>query len=111
MNTQFATYRIWLTGEVISTFRSRPNLSNELMDCTFVYNDSEVFYNVGIRFRGSPFLRSGTNRDPRNRHAYRIDFNPDQKFGGREEINLDNTEGSNRGPLQERASYWFYSKM
>ncbi|MHC4726245.1 MAG: lamin tail domain-containing protein [Planctomycetota bacterium] len=111
VNTQFATYRIWLTDDVINTFRSRPNLSNELMDCTFVYNNSEVFYNVGIRFRGSPFLRSGSNRDPRERYAYRIDFNPDQKFGTREEINLDNTEGSNRGPLQERASYWFYSQM
>jgi hypothetical protein len=111
VNTQFATYRIWLSDEVINTFRSRPNLSNELMDCTFVYNDSEVFYNVGIRYRGSPFLRSGSNRDPRNRYAYRIDFNPDRKFGGREEINLDNTEGSNRGPLQERASYWFHEQM
>ena len=29
-------------------------------------------------------------------------------FRGREEINLDNTEGSSRGPLQERASYWFF---
>jgi len=111
VNTQFATYRIWLSDEVINTFRSRPNLSNELMDCTFVYNDSEVFYNVGIRFRGSPFLRSGSGRDPRDRYAYRIDFNPDQRFREREEINLDNTEGSNRGPLQERASYWFYSQM
>ena len=111
VNTQFATYRIWLSDEVINTFRSRPNLSNELMDCTFVYNNSEVFYNVGIRFRGSPFLRSGSNRDPRDRHGFRIDFNPGQKFGERQEINLDNTEGSNRGPLQERASYWFYSQM
>jgi hypothetical protein len=111
VNTQFATYRIWLSDGVINTFRSRPNLSNELMDCTFVYNDSEVFYNARIRYRGSPFLRSGSNRDPRNRYAYRIDFNPDRKFKGREEINLDNTEGSNRGPLQERASYWFHEQM
>ncbi len=28
-----------------------------------------------------------------------------------EEINLDNTEGGSRGPLQERASYWFYRQM
>jgi len=111
LNTQFATYRIWLSDDVINTFRSRPNLSNELMDCTFVYNDTEVFYNCGIRFRGSPFIRSGFGRDPRDRYAYRIDFNLDQKFRGREEINLDNTEGSDRGPLQERASYWFYSQM
>jgi len=111
LNTRFATYRVWLSNDVVSTFRSRPNLSNELMDCTFVYNNTEVFYNVGIRFRGSPFIRSGSNRDPRSRYAYRIDFNPDRKFRGREEINLDNTEDSSRGPLQERASYWFFKQM
>jgi len=111
LNTRFATYRIWLSDDVISTFQSRPNLSNELMDCTFVYDDTEVFYNCRLRFRGSPFIRSGYGRDPRSRYAYRIDFNPDQKFRGREEINLDNTEGGNRGPLQERASYWFHAQM
>ncbi len=119
LNTKFATYRIWMSDGVINTFTSndgdpstyRPNLSNELLDCTFVYNDTDVFYNAGIRYRGSPFIRSGSNRDPRDRYAYRIDFNPDRKFGGREEINLDNTEGGNRGPLQERASYWFYNRM
>ncbi len=111
LTTRFATYRIWLSDGVLSTFRSRPNLSNELMDCTFVYNNTEVFYNAGIRYRGSPFIRSGSGRDPRDRYAYRLDFNPDQKFRGRQEINLDNTEGSDRGPLQERASYWFYRQM
>jgi len=111
INTQFATYRVWLSNEVLDTFRSRPNLSNERLDCTFVYNNSEVFYNATIRFRGSPFIRSGCCRDPRSRYAYRIEFNPDQRFRDREEINLDNTEGGNRGPLQERASYWFYKQM
>jgi len=111
LTTEFATYRVWMSDAVINTFRSRPNLSNELMDCTFVYNNTEVFYSTRLRFRGSPFLRSGANRDPRGRYGYRIDFNPDQKFRSREEINLDNTEGGNRGPLQERASYWFYRKM
>ena len=111
VNTRFATYRIWLSNGVISAFTSRPNLSNELLDCTFVYNNSEVFYNCGIRYRGSPFIRSGSGRDPRQRYAYRIRFGPDQRFRGQEEINLDNTEGGNRGPLQERASYWLYTQM
>jgi len=111
VNTRFATYRIWLSNGVISTFTSRPNLSNELMDCTFVYNNTEVFYNCGIRFRGSPFIRSGSGRDPRDRYAYRLNFNADQRFRGQEEINLDNTEVGNRGPLQERASYWLYRQM
>jgi len=111
VTSAFANYRIWLSDDVVDTFRGRANLSNELMDCTFVHNNTEVFYNARIRFRGSPFLRSGFGRDPRSRYAYRIDFNPDQRFGPREEINLDNTEGGNRGPLQERASYWFYRHM
>jgi hypothetical protein len=111
LDTQFATYRVWLSNDVISTFTSRPNLSNELLDCTFVYNDRDVFYNTRLRYRGSPFIRSGCCRDPRDRYAYRIDFNPDQTFRGREEINLDSTEDGNRGPLQERASYWFYAQM
>jgi hypothetical protein len=111
LSTRFATYRIWLSDDVINAFRSRPNLSNELLDCTFVYNNTEVFYNVGLRYRGSPFIRSGSGRDPRDRYAYRIDFNPDRKFHGVVEINLDNTEGGDRGPLQERASYWFYRQM
>jgi hypothetical protein len=111
LTTRFATYRIWLSDDVLNTFRSRPNLSNELMDCTFVYNNTEVFYNVRIRYRGSPFIRSGSGRDPRDRYAYRLEFSPDRKFRGREEVNLDNTEDSSRGPLQERASYWFYRQM
>ena len=111
MTSPFARYRIWLSDDVIDTFRSRTNLSNELMDCTFVYNETDVFYNARIRFRGSPFLRGGSGRDPRGRYGYRIKFNPEKRLGQRSEINLDNTEGGNRGPLQERASYWFYRQM
>jgi len=112
LNTRLATYRIWMSNDVISAFRSRSNLSNELMDCTFVYNETEVFYNCGLRMRGSPFIRPGAGRDPsRDRVGLRIEFPPEQRFHGREEINLDTTEGSNRGPLQERVSYWFYAQM
>lgn len=113
VNTKFATYRVWMSNDVIDTFGSRPNLSNELMDCTFVYNNTEVFYNCGIRHRGSPFLRNGSGRSPYpyERHGFRINFNPDRKFKDREEINLDGMEGGSRGPLQERASYWFYKQM
>jgi CotH protein/lamin tail-like protein len=110
-STALATYRVWFSNDVINAFTSRPNLANELLDCTFVFNDTDVFYNARIRYRGSPFLRSGFGKNPIGRNAFRIDFNPEQKFRRREEINLDNTEGGSRGPLQERASYWFYRKM
>lgn len=107
----FATYRVWMSDGVINAFTNRPNLSNELMDCTFVYNNKDIFYNASFRRRGSPFLRSGYGGDPRGRIAMRLDFNPDQNFRGREELNLDNTEDASRGPLQERASYWFYKQL
>ena len=111
VSSKMAIYRIWMSNDVINAFRSRPNLSNELLDCTFVYNNSEFYYNCGIRMRGSPFIRPNFSSDPRQRAAYRIEFGPDQKFHGREEVNLDNTEGSSRGPLQERVAYWFYAQM
>jgi len=111
VSSPFANYRVWVSNDVIQIFRGRANLSNELLDCTFVYDDTDVFYNARIRFRGSPFIRGGTGWSPIDRHPYRIDFNPDRKFRSREEINLDRTEGSDRGPLQERASYWFYEQM
>ena len=111
--SNFATYRVWMSNAVVNTFKSRPNLSNETLDCTFVYNNTEVFYNAAIRYRGSPFTRSGSNRAPvpGDNLPLRLDFNPDQRFRLRTEMNLDGTEGSLRGPLQERAAYWFYRKM
>ena len=108
---RLANYRVWMSNDVLNAFRSRPNLSNELLDCTFVYNDTEVFYNCGIRLRGSPFLRGGSGWTPQVGRGLRIEFPPDHQFRDREEINLDWTEGSSRGPLQERASYWFYAQL
>lgn len=110
-SSRLANYRIWMSSDVMDAFRSRANLSNELLDCTFVYNDTEVFYNCGIRLRGSPFLRGGSGWTPQTGRGLRIEFNSDESFRGRQEINLDWTEGSSRGPLQERASYWFYAQL
>jgi hypothetical protein len=107
VTSEFATYRIWMSNDVINTFTSRPNLSNELLDCTFVYDDTDVFYNCGIRFRGSPFLRSGANRNPTGRFAYRIRFNPDQRYRSMEEINLDNSAGRCRNaPATTSTAVW-----
>jgi hypothetical protein len=110
VSTRMATYRVWMSDDVVNTFRSRPNLSNELMDCTFVYNDT--------RSSTTAAFVAGQSVPPQRRQPRpaRPLWLPDQvprgpQFRGRTEINLDNTEGSNRGPLQERASYWFYEKM
>jgi hypothetical protein len=110
---KFAIYRVWISSAVLNAFANRPNLSNEVMDCTFIYNDSEIFYNSGIRDRGSTFLRAGYGRLPYPgvAQSIRLEFNPDQKFRVREELDLDSTEQDYRGPLQERACYWFFRHM
>ena len=66
-------------------------MSNEMWDITFVLNSTDVFYNAKLRYRGSPFIRSGTPTDPvGGRYAYRIDFGEHQPLYGESEINLDN---------------------
>ncbi len=104
-STRVNTYRVWMSNDVVNAIHARPNLSNELMDCTFVYNDTDVFYNCGIRFHGSPFLRSGSGQYPYDNHSYRLEFNPDQRYRGRSGFNLV-SPNDEQGPLRERASYW-----
>jgi hypothetical protein len=110
---KFPIYRVWMSSAVVSAFQHRTNLSNEALDCTFIYNDKEIFYNAGIRNRGSPFLRGGSGRVPYPAQALsiRLEFKTDQTLRGRKEVNLDSTEQASRGPLQERACYWFYRQI
>jgi len=61
--------------------------SNDLVEGSFVFNDSEVYYNVGVRYRGSPWGRPGRN-------SYRVKFPEDRPFlRGRKAMNLDNSGG------------------
>lgn len=84
-STRLPIYRILLSREADLKLRSCNRLSNELEDCTFVLNDSEVFYNCGIRARGSGWTRGN---HPTNQ--YRLRFPADQPLRGVwRELNLD----------------------
>lgn len=48
--------------------------SDDLVDGSFVYNDEDVYYNVGVRYRGSPWGRPG---EPKN---FRVRFGGDRRF-------------------------------
>ncbi|MEX0643385.1 MAG: lamin tail domain-containing protein, partial [Pirellulales bacterium] len=75
-------------------------MSNQNIGATIIYNNSEVFYDVGIRLKGSSFSRG----DPGWGGSYTIEFNPDHLFRGvYEEIALDSTgrgSGSSSGQQQ-----------
>jgi len=84
-STKFPVYRILLTHEADQELRSRNRLSNELADCTFELNNSEIFYNCGLRTRGS-----GWTRGNHPSSHYRVRLPADQPLRGVwREINLD----------------------
>lgn len=79
-----------------SELQSRPLHSNDLLPGTFVFEGEEVYYNVGVRYRGSPWGRPGRNN-------YRVRFQEDKPFRRTwKKVNLDNSGG---GPNEGAAYY------
>jgi hypothetical protein len=108
--SQFGRYRILLPEATARQLSSRPKMSNHLLPCAFVFNDSEVYYNSRIRLRGSPFTRSQIS-PVSSKRALRIRFPAEKPFLGRSEINLDTMETSRNPSLQsERIAYWIARK-
>jgi hypothetical protein len=106
-------YHVWMAPEVVSQLASAPKMSNELVDVTFVLNNTDIFYNAGLRYRGSPFIRAQAPTDPiGGRYAYRIDFGEHQPLYGRTEINLDNLEPGRDPTIQrEKAAFVLYEEL
>ncbi|MDY6877179.1 MAG: CotH kinase family protein [Chloroflexota bacterium] len=73
-------YRLIMTQENWAELTTRDLFSNVLLDATFTY-EGEVFYNVGVRYRGEGSRSSW----PR---PYRIKFRDEHEFEDRERINL-----------------------
>jgi len=77
-------YRLITTAANWTELTTRDLFSNVLLDATFVH-EGEVFYNVGIRYRGE------STRDVWPR-PYRIKFRDEHEFEDRERINLVSDE-------------------
>ena len=74
VETPAHVYRLVLDQENEAELRSRLLHSNDLVRGTFVFEDTQVHYNVGTRYHGSPW-----NRPPAPR-MYRVRFNSDHRF-------------------------------
>ena len=74
---KFPTYRLILTAADDRKLRQRPSLSNEPLNCTFIFNERDVYYNVKCRYIGSPFGRGGGGY-----RGYKVAFNADEKLHG-----------------------------
>ena len=78
-------------------------MSNDRLGATVIYNDEDIFYDVGVRLRASGYGRRGQLA------GFNIRFHPDQKFRGvHESIALDRgvvlSNGNSTGPVQGRAT-------
>jgi hypothetical protein len=88
-------------------------MSNEMFDITFVLNNTDIFYNAKLRYRGSPFIRATAPTDPiGGRYAYRIDFGEHQLMKGKAETNLDNLEPGRDPTIQrEKIAFVFHEQI
>jgi len=109
--SNFPVYRVLIPSTTAQELASRPRMSNHLLPCSFIYDDTEMYYNCWMRFRGSPFIRGSAN-PVYSKRAMRLRFSPDNPFHGRREINLDTMESGRNPPLQsERIAYWICRKI
>ena len=90
------TYRLIHDDANWSRLGSRQLHSNELLDATFIFNEEKIYYNVGTRWRGSPWNRPGNPR------MYRVGFPKDQPLRNRTKINLSRYGSAQR---EKAASY------
>jgi len=79
-STAHPAYWLLVTQRNWEELTTRDLYSNEFLDATFVYED-EVYYNVGLRYRGE----SSRWREP---HSFRINFPSTQLFQDVARLNL-----------------------
>ncbi len=89
-------YSVIMDADAVAELGSRQLHSNDLLPGTFVFDDREVVYGVGVRYRGSPWGRPG-------RSSFRVRFPRDHTFHrGRKAINL-----SSRGAAANEGAGYF----
>jgi hypothetical protein len=95
--------RILLDAATTDELRTRQLHSNNLVHGTFVFNESQIYYNVGVRYRGSPWGRTA-------RDNFRVRFAPDRRFiRGFKDFNI--TKRGVRDGSDEGAAYFVIGRV
>ena len=115
----FGNYKVWIKAANSSYWSDQPKMSNEMIDCTFVYGDFRVVHNAGIRMRGSGWIRQRFS-DPFDWIAsYIVKVDKADRIIGSTSLNLDNLKQQDvwgRGVLDptfiyERMSFWIGERI
>ena len=111
----FGTYRLWFTAATLQAWRSRPVLSNDELDATFVYGNQRVVYNIGIRYSGSPWHQGGYDSPVGRPCTYSFSTPGDQRVLGTTSFNklhaLGNTPGDDSSLQREQVAYWMVRQL
>jgi hypothetical protein len=91
-------FRIVMTPEDSAFLYLLTNvMSNDRIGCTVIYDEREIFYDVGIRMRGSE-----RGRPTATRVSYNVRFRGDQLFRGvHPSVSIDRSGGGSRAGQEE----------
>ena len=106
-------YRLWMTKDTLNRWAAREHLSNQPLDCTFVYGNSRVFYNIGAFYSGSPWHAPGFNSPVGNPCDYNLMFGDDDSFLGDHSAALlqPGNGGGDGTAQQEQTAYWIAAEL
>lgn len=115
----FGNYKVWLNAANSSYWSSRPKMSNETIDCTFVYGGFRVVHNAGIRMRGSGWIRPRFGGPFASIASYIVKVDKADRVMGATSLNLNNLKQQDvwgRGVLdptflRERMSFWIGERL
>lgn len=68
---------VTLTADADQLFRQVNLMSNERIGCTMIYDEQEIYYDLGLRLKGSEHSRTTTPR-----LGFNLSFTSEQKFRG-----------------------------
>jgi hypothetical protein len=110
----FGTYRLWMTQATVDKWSSREKLSNDPLDCTFVYDNSRVIYNMGAQYAGSPYHSPGYDSPIGSPCGYSFEFPLDDLFLGTSEFGKIHWPGNGADDdtqQREKTSYWITQQL
>ncbi len=88
-------YRMLMSQENSTYLTTRHTMNNDVIDSSFVWNNSEIWYNMGVRYGNSPWTRPGGK-------SYVIKLPRERELQGYKKFKLDN-RGSE---INERVVYY-----
>jgi hypothetical protein len=101
ISTPFPLYRLSMDEESRAYLEGRQLQSDDRVYGTFVYDDSDIYYNVGMHYHGSPWNRPGWPR------MFKLYFPGDKPFQEKRKVNISryaNPSGTSYGVLCELAA-------